>query len=96
MSLLKSSKKTTTVKNMSSTSKENRIIPADSTIIKKDISVRVEEIENGFLVTKTYDIKYKPKGSEHSDYMYFDKKYYSEKNPLEINPENVALADLFD
>jgi len=33
-------------------------LPQGATITKKDVSVVVEEIENGFLIRKTYDIKW--------------------------------------
>lgn len=72
-------------------------IPKGATILKDDISVNVEQIENGFLICKSHDVKYQEPGSSgNSGYCYYTEKWYSEKNPLSIDTENKELADLFE
>lgn len=44
-----------------------------------DVNWRVEEIENGYLVTKEWEEK--EKGKDWGDWK--SKKYFTEKNPLE-------------
>jgi hypothetical protein len=63
------------------------------------INVSVEEIENGFIITKEckciykVDKKYNPSGE---DYDYKNFKYFSKSNPLTIKLDNTSLADAFD
>lgn len=85
------------IKSASFQSKTNVNLPEGAEIIKKDISVRVEEIENGFIVSKSYDIKYSVEGE--SNYEYFTKQWYTEENPLDVDDnieEELSLADKFD
>lgn len=58
---------------------------------KKDIRVNVEEIKNGFLITKTIDGR-----DAKGNYQYITEKYFSADNPLEIKSDNKTLADLFE
>lgn len=71
-------------------------LPKGAKIIKKDHSVRVEEIENGFIISKSYDIKYQIE--DRNEYEYFTKQWFSKDNPLEINidDEGEDLADKLD
>lgn len=69
-------------------------VPKGAEILKNDVRVDVEEIENGFLIVKNYDIKYTVKGE--SGYAYYSKKWFSETNPLAIDTKDSSLADLFD
>lgn len=77
-------------------------VPEGATILKKDVSVSVEEIENGFIISKSFDIKYSKSDDDCDDcgngtgYAYYTLKWYSEDNPLSINTEDKELADLFD
>ena len=41
--------------------KETDNIPKDVKILSKEVSITVEEIENGFLICKTSNIKYQKK-----------------------------------
>ena len=77
-------------------SKKSFILPKGATITKKSISLCVREIENGFLLTKSYDLEWvDSKDSNH--YEYFDKCWFSEKNPIEVNmPDDKSLADKLD
>jgi len=84
------------IKNASYEGKSDFKLPEGAKIIKKDYSIRVEEIENGFIVSKNYDIKY-VLGDE-SNYEYFTKKWYAKENPLSIDTgeEELSLADKLD
>lgn len=88
------------VSSISETPKTVEDLPKGAIVLKNDVSIAVEEIENGFLICKNYDIKYqlpnKDGGSSYPDYLYYTKKYYSEENPLEIRTDDKSLADLFD
>ena len=73
--------------------KDKTKIPKGAVEIKRDVRVTVEEIENGFIVKKTFDIKYQLGKS--TDYLYYTKKVFSETNPIQIK-EDKMLADYFD
>lgn len=76
-------------------SKSKFSLPEGAEVIKKDHSVRVEEIENRFIISKSYDISYQL--GDKTDYQYFTKQWYAKDNPLEINiDEEEDLADKLD
>ena len=79
-------------------SKEVDTIPKGAKILSKDVSITVEEIENGFLICKSTEVKYEYE--KRTDYSYHTKKYYSKDNPLNINLEGLSddknsIADKF-
>lgn len=74
--------------------KEVNNIPKGVKILSKDVSVTVEEIENGYLVSKSTEVKYEYE--KKTDYSYNTKKYYSKENPLDIKLDNLSLADKID
>lgn len=77
--------------------KEVNNIPKGSKILSKDISISVEEIENGFLVSKNIEVKYEK--DKRTEYSYHTKKYFSKENPLDIDLEKFSeksLADNFE
>jgi hypothetical protein len=74
--------------------KQKKEIPAGATILNTNEDVRVEKIENGFLITKTSDIKYSVKNGS-TEYAYITKKWFSEEDPLTISSDNKELADVF-
>jgi hypothetical protein len=74
--------------------KEIDNIPKNAKILSKSVSVTVEEIENGFLISKSTDVKYERE--ENTEYSYTTKRYYSKENPLEIDLDNLKLADKID
>lgn len=81
--------------------KEQKKIPAGAEIISKTERIQVEEIQNGFILRKTKDIQYKAMGSDHTDYMYIEKKWYSKENPMSIKmgddeDQEEDLADKFE
>ena len=84
------------LRNASFTAKEIKEVPKGAKILSKTTNINVEEIENGFLVCKSTDIRYQV--DKHTDYMYISKKYFSKENPLSIDLENFnekSLADNF-
>lgn len=80
-------------------SKEVDTIPKGAKILSKEVSINVEEIENGFLVSKSTDVKYEY--DKRTDYSYHTKKYYSSENPLTIDIDGIkgddksSIADKF-
>jgi len=58
-------------------------LPEGTTIVKKTIRLTVEEIENGFIIRKSFDINYTNAEGE-SKYEYITKKWFSKKNPIKI------------
>ena len=73
-------------------SKEENKVPSGCEIIKKETRLEVEEIENGFLITKRAEIKYLDKKGEPL-WCYPCKKYFCKTNPLKI--EEKSLAEKF-
>lgn len=86
------------LKDAEYSSKEKFKLPEGAEIIRKEFRIRVEEIENGFLVYKNYDITYQAMGSSHQDYAHYSKKYYSKDNPmkLDLSYEDTPLEDKLD
>lgn len=70
--------------------------PEGSTITQKSVSTSTEEIENGYLITKSVDGRYKTKGSTDSNYFHYNQKWYSKTDPLTIKVDDKSLADAFD
>lgn len=93
-----------TVSRLSTRTKtEPKVLPKGSKILTQTETVEVEEIENGFLLCKCFDIKYEyPNGDGKgmsTDYAYYTLKFYSKDNPISVKLENVpkkGLADVFD
>ena len=70
------------LKDASFESKSKFSLPEGAEIIKKSYNISVEEIENGFVIRKSYDIEYQT--DERKDYAYYTKKWFSKKNPMQI------------
>ena len=83
------------LKSASLEKKKNFTLPKGGTIISKEVRLNVEEIENGFLLRKSYDIKWTNAESEGTNYEYFSKTWFSKENPIQINmpEESKSLAD---
>jgi hypothetical protein len=86
------------MESLRTVSKESNKVPKGAKILKKEKTVTIEEIENGFIVSSNFDIRYKLPDSEHTEYAYYTKKWYSKENPVEINvsSEDKSLADAFE
>jgi hypothetical protein len=85
------------IKSTKLKTKETFVLPKGAIVENKSVNIEVEEIENGYLITKRIEIKYKPKDREYHDWKTICKKYYSLENPFDdIKVENKELADLFN
>lgn len=84
-------------KRLSIESKATFSLPEGATILKKDVDMTVEEIENGYIIIKRFEIKYQIAGGD-TDWQYFTKKWFTKDNPVEIDEsvaEDIDLADKF-
>jgi hypothetical protein len=79
---------------ISMTSKKEFTLPKGAKIISKECRISVEEIENGFLLRKSYDIRYSLEGD--TNYEYFTKVWFSEENPIEIKEIKNTKSIAFD
>lgn len=75
---------------------EVKAIPKGAKIVSTDTTVDVEEIENGYLITKRTETRYKMTDKDYPDWHSETKKYYSKEDPLTITTKDAALADAFD
>lgn len=84
------------MKNASFEGKSKFELPKDAEVLNSSYSIRVEEIENGFIICKNYDIKYRI--GDNVEYSYHCKKWFSKENPMSINleDEEVPLEDKLD
>ena len=74
---------------------EIKPVPKDAQILSSNVTTDVEQIENGFIITKRTETKWKAKGADYSDWTYENKKWYSEADPLTINLTDKTLAEAF-
>lgn len=81
------------LKNASFTAKSKDNLPAGAKIIKQTTNVDVEEIENGFLITKRTEYEYQKKDKDYTDWKSIYKKYYSKTNPLTIDLDDIGSKD---
>lgn len=83
--------------------KSKKKLPAGAVVESKEISIRIEEIDNGFISVKRIEYKYSMPGKDYSDWKTIETKVYSESNPLKnlkIEPSgdkdvDSSLADIF-
>jgi hypothetical protein len=57
-------------------------LPKGAKIVKKNCSITVEKIKNGYLLNKNYDIEYMV--GDEKNYTYYNEKFFSEDNPVSI------------
>lgn len=72
--------------------KNKTSIPIDAKILKKSTRISVEEIENGFVLTKMIEVCYEVDGKE--DWTHLSKKYFSKSNPLDIDINDIGEKSL--
>lgn len=73
------------------------VLPKGATLIKSTENISVRKITNGYILRKSYDIKWKPAGSDDTQYEYYSKEWYSADNPVSITmPKNKSLAEKLD
>lgn len=91
-------KKTATSTSTVTTETKNKQPPKGAKIIEQTIRTETEEIENGFLITKSYSGRYKEKDSSDDYGKWFDynKKWFSKTDPLTITVNDASLADAFE
>lgn len=87
-------------KEMEYVEEKEQKVPAGAEILSTSTRLKVMKIENGYLLCKTKDVKFKAAGSDHSDWLYIEKKWYSKENPMTVNivdedEEQDNLADKF-
>jgi hypothetical protein len=90
----KTKKTVSTTTSTSIREEKKKEIPKGAKIISKSVRTETEEIENGYLISKHYDVSYEVGGNK--DWTYFTKRWYSKEDPLEINIKDKALADAFE
>lgn len=77
---------------------KKKAIPKDAVILSQNTTTDVESIENGYLVTKRTETRYREKGADkygtewHTDTV----KIFSKTNPVKISSKVKGLADMFD
>ena len=89
--------------NISIVNKPKKKLPAGAVVESEEISIRIEEIDNGFISVKRIEYKYSMPGKGYSDWKTIETKVYSESNPLKnikIEPSgdkdvDSSLADIF-
>lgn len=74
--------------------KKQFVLPEGAVIVKNSHTISVREIENGFVLRKSYDIKYMV--GDESQYEYFSKEWYSKDNPLKITLPKESVKSLAD
>lgn len=87
------------LENVSLENKSSFKLPEGATIVKQSENISVKEIENGFILRKSYDIQWMPAGQSEGNtkYEYFTKEWYSKENPIKITmPKEKSLADKLD
>lgn len=72
--------------------KSKSTLPKGAKILSRSLDASVRQIENGYVLRKSYDIKYSI--GDKIDYMYYTTEVYSEENPVEIKKSSM-LADIF-
>jgi len=78
-------------------SKKSFQLPEGAEVISESKRITVREIENGFVLNMSCDLKYKRSGEEGTQYEYYTKEWFSKDNPLKITmPKEKSLADKLD
>lgn len=65
----------------------------DGKVLSKSTNIRVEQIENGYLVVEDHEMKYQTKDGEPGWHSWCTKTY-SETNPVQANGTG-SIADFF-
>lgn len=87
---------TTTTVRKDTKKEEIKPIPKGASILSQNITTDVKEIENGYLITKRTETRYRLNKDSGTDYHYEDRSWYSKEDPLTINTKDKALADAFE
>ena len=99
MKSLSNKKKISTTSSTSTvtTMEKKQEPPKGAKIRNQTVRTETEQIENGWLVTKSYDGTYFT-GKADNDYSWFNysKKWYSKEDPLTITVNDKSLAEAFN
>lgn len=93
-------KKVSSTTTVSMESKQEKP-PAGAILKEQSIRTETEEIENGWLVTKSYSGYYwrnkeEQKGDSYGSYFNYCKKWFSKEDPLTIEVNDKSLAEAFN
>lgn len=77
------------LKSATMVEKEAGKLPEGAVILKKSVRTEVEEIENGYILRRSFDIDYSLPDQDGTKYLYYSKKYFSKKNPMTLKLEGV-------
>ncbi len=70
------------------------ILPKGATIINQTERISVRKIENGFILRKNTEIKWKAKDLDDSQWEHITQEWFSTDNPMTITiPKGQSLAD---
>lgn len=84
-----------TINEVSLEKKKSFTLPEGATILSQSERVTVKEIENGFVMSKSFDIRYKV--GDDTQYEYYTKEWFSKDNPVQITmPKEKSLAEKLD
>ena len=83
------------IKSVSKNTEESRI-PKDAEITSKDVTMTVREIENGFIITKSFHVRWKRKIEKYEDSAWYEKVWYSKDNPVKVDTKDKNLAESFE
>lgn len=71
-------------------------LPTGAKILSKSCRIEIEEIENGFVISKNYEVRYETKEAKYPDYKYWTEKYYTKDEPMISVDGGKSLADIFN
>ena len=73
------------------------VLPEGVTIVKKTVTMSVRKIRNGYVLRKSYDIKWKREDSDDTQYDFYVDEWYSKDNPVTVTmPKEKSLAEKLD
>ena len=73
------------------------VLPEGVTIVKKTVTMSVRKIRNGYVLRKSYDIKWKREDSDDTQYDFYVDEWYSKDNTVTVTmPKEKSLAEKLD
>ena len=87
----------TTLGNIEIEEQKEFVLPKGGVIIKSTENVSVRKISNGYILRKTYDIKWKSAEGDDTQYEYYTKEWFTIDNPVSIKmPKEKSLVEKLD
>lgn len=90
----KSKKRFSSSQTVSTEIKTDKRPPKGAKILNKTIRTEVEEIDNGWLTSKNFDVTWEDDKGERQ-YSYYSDKHFSAQDPVKLVFNDKALADSF-